>query len=289
VVVLGRDLVGHRHADLERGPDPAERGERRRHLLRGERGQQLVARPLAHHGGAVRGQPGQVVLAELAQGRRGDLVDLGEQVGAAAGSVVLDGVAGRLSVADELGEHLGQGDVVGVLKRHPGVVDRLAQFGERHRRGRGRERTSDLVVPLQGRPYLTDVNSRRCTRPPGTVRLTGATIHQNRYIDIKNVCDLCDGGKLVEAAHPPLDLVHPTLRLTQPIREYLLRHATLGPQQGHPPSHRLVVHRALPSPLRPAVRRAGAVASIKHAALRRGVHAARSVGATSEPGRSNGA
>jgi hypothetical protein len=83
---LGREPVGDVDVDLERGPHPAEREQRAADPVAGQPGQQLVAGPLGHRDRAVGGEPGQLVLADLAQRRRRDLVHLPEQVGRGPGA-----------------------------------------------------------------------------------------------------------------------------------------------------------------------------------------------------------
>ncbi|BCJ63548.1 hypothetical protein Prubr_05690 [Polymorphospora rubra] len=168
------------------------------------------------------------MLADLAQRRRRDLVDLAEQVGGApALGTAAVGAVRALRVADQLRQRTGQYAVLGVLVGQPGVADRLAQFPQRRRLARGVEEGADGVVPLQGGPDLVDldlVDAVDAVRPP--FRLLA---DQQLDVDLEDVGDLVDDRELVEPADPPLDLVHPALRLVEPVGEDLLRHLPAGP------------------------------------------------------------
>jgi len=109
-----------------------------------------------------------------------------------------------------------------VLEGQPGVPDRLAQLVDGGRfGGRGEER-ADLVVPLQSRPDLLDlqlVDAVDAARPA-----LGVLTQQQLHVHLEYVGDLVHHGELVQPAYPALDLVDPALRLAQPIGEHLLRH-----------------------------------------------------------------
>src|SRR5262249_44158156 len=98
--------------------------------------------------------------------------------------------------------------------------------GERRRVGGRAEERADLVVALQRRPDLLDldlVDAVDLVRPALRV-----LAQQQLYVDLEHVGDLVGDGELVEPAHPAFDLVDPALRLAQPVGEDLLGHLAAG-------------------------------------------------------------
>jgi hypothetical protein len=201
------------------------------------------------------------VLAELAQRGRGDLVDLPEQVGGVAGvlTVGVRGVRG-LRVAQQLRQRPGQDAVLGVLVGEPGVADRLAHLRQRRRRGSDLEERAHLVVPLQGRADLLDLH---LVDAVDTLRTAFDVLAEQQLdVDLQNVGDVVHDGELVEAANPPLDLVHPALRFAQPVGEDLLRHLAATTPIGDAAADWQFVHGCLPNSSGDPRRRAFSVSSV---------------------------
>jgi hypothetical protein len=147
---------------------------------------------------------------------------------------------GRLRIPQELGQHPGQHAVLGVLQRQPGMVDGLAQFGQRQRLGRCHEERTDLVVPLQRGTDLVDldlIDAVDVVGPPHRV-----ASHEHLDVELQHVGDLMDDGEPVQPPHAALDLVDPALGLAQTIGEELLRHSPAVAPVRNPAAHRKVVH-----------------------------------------------
>jgi hypothetical protein len=196
VAATRRQPVGDVDIDLEGRTGPAEREQRAAHPMGGDAGQQRVTGPLGDRDRAVGGEPGQLVLAQLAQGRGGDLVDLPEQVGGGVcvGTTGVRRVRG-LCVAQQLGQRPGQHAVFGVLEGEPGVADRLAHLGQRLLVWLRVEERADRVVALQGGPDLLDldlVDAVDRVRPAFRV-----LAQQELHVELEDVGDLVDHRELV--------------------------------------------------------------------------------------------
>ena len=181
------------------------------------------------------------MLAQLAQRRRGDLVDLPEQVRGVAcvGAAGVRGVRG-LGVAQQLGQRPGQHAVLRVLVGQPGVADRLAHLGQRRRVRRRVEERADRVVALQRGADLLDLDLVDAVDRVGPALRVLA--QQQLHVELEDVGDLVDDRELVEPADASLDLVDPALRLAQPVGEDLLGHLAAGAPVGDAAADGQLVH-----------------------------------------------
>jgi hypothetical protein len=135
-----------------------------------------------------------------------------------------------------------------VLKGDPRVCH-VARQPVRRRRGAPPRPPQGDVVRRQGSPNPLDTLG-------ALVRLGGAGVpaEQHGRVDPQHGGDVLDGGDPVEGAHAAFDLVHPALRLAEPVGEKLLRHPPSNPPVRHPPANRqqlTVVHDAAARPAPP--------------------------------------
>ena len=136
------------------------------------------------------------------------------------------------------------------------MADRLAHLGQRRRIGQRLEERAHLVVALERRPDLLDLNLVDAVLRFRTS--FDVLAQQQLHVDLQHIGDLVDDGELVEPADPPLHLVDPALGFTQPVREDLLGHLASAAPIGDAAADRQLVHGASPTqPATPAGERSG--------------------------------